>query len=240
VLSDGYYGRDNNVGQHFLPVLRSLGLELDVLVAAAIADGSFALLLRVDNLTEASNANAPGVLYLARRVGEGRYAIDASSLEDGATIARPRLRFAGFVAAPYWATTFEPRVLPIVLPLGNSRIAVDFVLGALALRTDGSNGTIAGAFPVDELVTVASAITCAGDATGDQVISTVRQIPDLVLGAPNLQDTTKTCDAISFGFGFTARPIPPQDDAEVTTIPLAPPPCPADAGADSVADASAD
>ena len=32
---------------------------------------------------------------------------------------------------------------------------------------------------------------------------------DLVLGAPNMQDETRTCDAISFGFAFTMKPTTP-------------------------------
>lgn len=57
VLADGNDGRDNNVGHHVVEV--SLDRPLDVSIAKAIADGSFALLTRIDNFTELNNANAP-------------------------------------------------------------------------------------------------------------------------------------------------------------------------------------
>ena len=79
--------------------------------------------------------------------------------------------------------------------------------------------------------------------TGEFLAAVARTIPDLVLGAPNLQDTTRTCDAISFGFKFATRPIPSQDAAEVREVPLSRPACEAtaaDAGTEAATDASAD
>jgi hypothetical protein len=54
---------------------------------------------------------------------------------------------------------------------------------------------------------------------------------DLVLGKPQLQDPSVTCNAISLGVGFTAKPVQAPTSAVAPPAP-GPNPCdPVDAGA---------
>jgi hypothetical protein len=62
---------------------------------------------------------------------------------------------------------------------------------------------------------------CPGDATYDQVIAGVAQGADLVFGAPQLQDPTRDCDAMSIGIAITMAPAAPP-----TTVVPSPPPAP--------------
>lgn len=246
VLADGNDGADNNVGQHVVGAARTKNLPVDTFLARALAEGTFALLLRVENLTTVDNASAPAALYLAHRVGEDRFAIDPSTLEDQTSIARPRLRLDGHVTAGYWSTRFSPRAFPVQLPIGTARLDLTPTIVAISMRTDGTAGTIAGALHTAGLLSTIPTINgalCGGTVELDALLAAARNSSDLVLGAPNLQDTTRTCDATSFGFGFEMRPIPSHDAAPVAPVPPTAPRCsetPADAGAEDVTDAPSD
>ena len=62
---------------------------------------------------------------------------------------------------------------------------------------------------------------CPGTPIYDSLLSSVRQYPDLVADAPNLQDINVTCDALSVGIGFEVVPMQP-----VTNVAAPPPPGP--------------
>lgn len=245
-LADGNNGTDNNVGQHVVGAARAKNLPVDAFVARALAEGTFALLLRVENFTTVDNANAPGALYLAHRVGEDRFAIDPSTLEDRTSIARPRLRFDGHVTAGYWSTRFAPHAVAVQLPIGTARLDSSPTIVAISMRTDGTGGTIAGAIPTAGLVSAIPTITetlCGRAVELDALLAAARNSSDVVLGAPNLQDTTRVCEATSFGFGFEMRPIASHDAAPLAPVPPTAPRCPetpADAGGEDVTDTGTD
>jgi len=219
VLADGNGGIDNNFGQHVMAVVRSLKADSEEAINAQIASGGFTVLLRLEvSDGGAEQSISTGALYVAGPLGttptfteSDHWPIDSSSLVDGATIGKPKTSFTnGWVSHGYWASgdlgssTYE---LPFL-----GRATVPMQAGVVTVKlSDGTDGTIAGAA---DTTLLKDAITptmkafgiCPGNATYDQVVETLTQSADLTGGAPQLQDTSRECNAVSIGVGFTMKP----------------------------------
>jgi hypothetical protein len=226
VLADGNEGRDNNFGQHVMSVIKSLKADAEDAVTNAVKDGSFTLLLKIDNFTATDNGKAPGAIYVANDFNDKKSAptfgasetgwkiVDAS-LTDGKTIANPKLTFPNaYISNGYWVSgDFGTGRINLNISLSGADISLPIDSGIITLKVaDGTDGTIAGAMNIDALREALTPVAkrfgiCPGNATYEQVISTLTQSADLVSGAPKLQDTSKTCDAISIALGFTAKQI---------------------------------
>lgn len=230
VLADGDDGRDNNYGQHVLAVLRSIESDVQAVADAQITNGSRTLLLRLDNVTGIDDPSVPGALYVAGDRGsppawDGAdvWPIDSSSLDAD---DRPLAVFPkGYLIGGFWVSDAIGTTIPFPLPglLGMaSPVPLEGAVIAVDVKT-GANGTIGGAVAVERLLTAyrpsfESLGFCAGSSTWDQLVATITQSTDLVSGAPQLQDTSRTCDAISIGLGFVAAPVQPP-----TSIVIPPP-----------------
>jgi len=240
VLTDGNLGIDNNFGQHTMSVLKSLKADVEEAGNAAIAAGKRTLLLRLENVGPNDNSKVPGALYLAGAMSSGvvpnfdstdLWPIDTRSLVDGGSVDKPTASFPnGYMAGGVWVSG----------PIGggaSADVEIPAFDGALRLKlkqavisvdvASGAMGVIAGAVAVSDLQTeftkfAKSAGICPGNATYDQIISTMTGSVDLSVGAPNLQDTTRECDAVSVGLGFTMKPTGTPTSAK------APPPPPPD------------
>lgn len=241
VLQDGNQGRDNNFGQHVMSVIKSLKADAEDAVTAAVKDGSFTLLMKIENFTTGDNANSPASVYVANdfkdkmgtptfAAGETGWKIVDASLTDGKTIGTPKLTFpTGYIANGYWVSgDFGTGRINLNISLSGADISLPIDSGVISFKVaDGTDGTIAGAMNIKALEEALSPVAkrfgiCPGNATYEQVISTLTQSADLVSGAPGLQDTTKTCDAISIALGFTAKPIGDHSAAPIkvsTTMP---------------------
>jgi hypothetical protein len=143
----------------------------------------------------------------------------------------PKLTFPdGYMAAGTWVSgTFGTGTVTLPLTIG-VLTTLPLEAGILTFHvSDGLNGTIAGAVDPGHLE---DALTpwletfglCPGNATFDQVVLTMTESADLVTGAPELQDTTVTCNAISVGLGFELAPVQPPTTISPTPTP-APGPC---------------
>jgi hypothetical protein len=238
VLADGNAGRDNNFGQHVMSVIKSLKADAEDAVTNAVKDGSFTLLIQIDNYTTDDNAKAPAKVYVANDFNDKKSAptfsetetgwkiVDAS-LVDGKTIGNPKLVFPdAYIAGGYWVSgDFGKGRINLNISLSGADISLPIDSGIITFKVaDGSDGTIAGAMNIEALREALTPVAkrfgiCPGNATYEQVISTLTQSADLVSAAPGLQDTSKTCDAISIALGFTAKkagdhstaPIKPTD-----------------------------
>ncbi|MGZ3420020.1 MAG: hypothetical protein ACXWUG_09590 [Polyangiales bacterium] len=222
VLQDGNLGRDNNFGQHVMAVIKSLKADAEDAVTQAVTDGKFTLLLRIDNFTAGDNGSAPGKLYVANDFNAGKSAptfsdtetgwqIVDGSLVDGKTIGNPKLKFdTAYISNGYWVSgDFGAGRIELSISLSGADITLPIDSGIITMKTDGTDGTIAGAMNTtalqDALTPVAKKFgICPGNATYDQVVQTLTQSADLVSGKPNLQDTTVECNAISIALGFNA------------------------------------
>jgi len=240
-LTDGNGGRDNNFGQHVMSVIKSLKSDAEEAVTGAITDGSFTLLLKLENFTAEDNNKVKGYLYVANdfkdkasaptfAAGETGWKILDASLVDGKSIQNPKLQFEGYVANGYWVSgDFGKGTINLAISLSGAEISLPIDSGVISFKiADGKDGTIAGAMNTGKLEEALSPVAkrfgiCPGNATYEQVVSTLTQSADLVTGAPNLQDKTVTCNAISIALGFTVKEIGDHSTAPVKVSEVAPP-----------------
>ena len=221
VLTDGELGRDNNFGQHFMAVVKSLKADAEDSVTELIRSGRATLLLRLDNVGPTDNASVPGSLFLAgglggtpREDGTDKWPIDASSI-DSAKEARAKFP-KGYMAGGVWVSG-ELGTTSATIPLPSFGATWMIPMESVVISFDvatGSMGTIAGATQSTKFVEAITPMMkqwgiCPGNATFDQIAATVMQSSDLVSGAKSLQDTTRECNALSIGIGFLAVPAAP-------------------------------
>ena len=236
ILADGTAGIDNNFGGHFMQVVKSLKSDAEDATNLGVTNGTYTLLIRLDNVGPGDNARVPGALYVGRNLGttptfteKDVWPVTSDSLVDGATIAVSKFSFPnGYMSGGVWVNDdfgAASSDLPVpffsgilTLPLQSSVVAFDTKGGSVGMI---AGGVLTEAFKAAMTPGLKSFGLCPGNATYDQVVDTLTQSADLVGGAPRLQDTTKTCDAISIGIGFI-----PQPTGAPTSVasPLPPPP----------------
>ncbi len=236
-LVDGNNGIDNNFGGHVMQTIKSLKSDAEDAVTKTITDGKFTLILRVDNWSDSGDVqSAPGKLYIANEFNDGKSAptftaadiwkVNAASLTDGKDLTKPKLSFdKAYISGGYWVSgDFGTETINLSINLSGADISLPIDSGIITVKQNGDDGTIAGAMNnkklQDALTPVAKKFgICPGNATYDQVVTTLTQSADLVSGAPNLQDPKVECNAISIAIGFTMKPT-----GEPKEIYTAPPP----------------
>ena len=246
ILTDGVGGIDNNFGARLVATLESFNdfgytpdsgpppRPLDEQVDDQLKHGSETVLLRIDNAFDDDEASAPGALFAVAALPSGSpgstdsWPVYADSLVGSVDLARPRIVFPnGYVAGGTWVSGVANSRFEIPMTFGGSvdeRIAWPIDAGLIAFRLVGGRGTLAGAMDVESLKAALTPVAakfgiCPGNATFEQIASTLRQSADLVLGAPQLQDPTRTCDALSVGIGIEMVPAKPP----TTVVPRPPP-----------------
>jgi hypothetical protein len=245
ILTDGNGGRDDNFGGHVMQVMAQLQSGIEDSQNQAIANGGTTLILRLDNVGAGDNAHVPGALYATGPLANGStprfdgsdiYRVLASSLTDGVTIGSAKATFpGGYMTGGVWVSGLPSPSAVALLPLaifGGVPIPVSSPIVSFRVA-DGSEGTIAGAVGVGAFTNALAAWApafgiCPSSSTYQQIVITMTQSADLVLGAPQLQNPAVTCDAISLGIGFTTRPV-----LVSTTAAPAPPPAPDLCGSDA-------
>jgi hypothetical protein len=229
-LTDGVDGIDNAFGQHVMSVIKSIKSDAEQVANDEIANGGYTLLLRIDGASAADNASAPGALYAAgAHAGKPTFTADdkwpvwSTTLSDGVDLEKPLRKFPlGYVRNGTWVSGEigegpEPIWFPLFGPLEmnmSTLLSVDLASG---------KGTLAGALPSTELVRMGTRWAgkfgmCKGEPGFDSVMSMLEGMSDLVLAAPDLQDPSRPCNAVSVGIGFQLAPVAPP-----TTV-IAPPP----------------
>ncbi|MFI5299951.1 MAG: hypothetical protein ACHREM_17830 [Polyangiales bacterium] len=249
-LMDGNGGIDNNFGQHVMPVIHDFKADVEQALNQAIASGKSTVILRLDNVGPADNANVPGALYLTGAFSTGSagaptptftasdaWPIDPSSLVDGKTIAQPKVVFAqGYMAGGLWVSgPVGANAVDLALLLGGLGSTLPIESPTLVASLDGSTqGTIAGAITTATLQTALTPVArrlgiCPGSTIYQDVVSTLSSAADLVSGGAQLQDVTTVCDAIAIGIGFDVTPTGEPTKVAATGATTATDPC-ADAG----------
>ena len=94
--------------------------------------------------------------------------------------------------------------------LSGSDVSLPVESAIVAVKLDGSNGTIAGAVDTAKLQAGLAPVArrlglCEGNTAYQEVVKTLSLAADLVAGAPQLQNTAVECDAISLGYGFSMK-----------------------------------
>lgn len=220
ILADGNGGIDNNFGGHVMQTIKGLKSDAEDQVNQSIQKGTFTLLLKIDNFTTADNNSAPGAIYIANDFNGGAtpptftpadvWKITDASLADGKSITNPKLSFPdGYIANGKWVSgNFGTGTIQLQITLSGASISLPIESGIVVVAVDGSDGTIAGAMDTAQLKEALTPVAerfgiCPGNATFDQVVTTLTQSADLVSGAPKLQDTSRDCNAISIAIGFS-------------------------------------
>ncbi|MFI5299321.1 MAG: hypothetical protein ACHREM_14600 [Polyangiales bacterium] len=229
VLVDGNGGIDNNFGSQVMTVISSLKSDAEATVNASITAGKFTLLLRLQNVspTFADGTGVSGEVYVANGATgftptfttADTWPVLTSSLTDTTKVGdktNAKLTFpGGYISNGYWVSgPFGSGTINLEISLSGADIVLPIESGVITVKlSDGSDGTIAGAVDTGQLKTALTPVAekfgiCPGNSTFDSVVKTLQESADLVSAAvgTQLQDPTKTCDAISIALGFTMKP----------------------------------
>jgi len=241
-LQDGPGGVDNNFGQHVLAAVQSVKPDAEPFVNDGIVSGRYTILLRLDDVGDGDDSSVPGAIYLAGDFGGGttkptfstadKWPINPLSLSDGKTVTQPKVTFPkGYVRASTWVSGgLGDQTVDLGPVLSGSDVSLPIESAVVAVNLDGSNGTIAGAVRTSSIETGLAPVAarlglCPSDPTYQDVVKTLSLAADLVAGAPQLQDTTVECNAISIGYGFTMKPTGVPDSLMAAATEPAPDTC---------------
>jgi len=243
-LVDGTRCRDNNFGHHVVALLKISSSGFEQRLINSLLDGGNTLILRIDDVDDGpDDPYAPAKFYRADALKGAKW--DGSDLREivsdtvlDDSIEKPRTFFdKGYIKDNVWVSG-DPELKSLLLPVSSSLfvpLTLDGARITLELTPDhtgGKRGTIAGAIPLKGIESLlnpvaASAGFCPGSGLYQSLWNSFQQFPDLVIGAPNMQDTTQVCDGISLGFSFDVGSIQPVTKL-VAPAPGTPDPC--DAG----------
>jgi hypothetical protein len=236
-LVDGNGGIDNNYGSQLIPMLQSLSTSIESQANAQITNGAASMVLRLQNFdpTLADSTNVPGELYVVGAPGftptfasSDAWPVSSTSLASPSSVGAPSNALArfphGFVKGGHWVSgTLGEAAVPVVVPIGFGPVSLPLASPFVTFKlSDGSDGTLAGAARASDfvagIVPIAESLgICPSDPNFQSIALSFTQASDLVIGAPSLQDTSKTCDAISIALGFTVVPVAPSTKVHVAT-----------------------
>lgn len=247
-LVDGDRCRDNNFGSQVMALVATYNNKVESKTNTSLQGGSGSLALVLSDVDNgADDGFAPGALYRLAALKAGvTPAWDGTDVrqvtDDSVTnldLSQPLVRFAkGYVAGNVWVSG-EPSSFSLAFGVGGTPLVLPLESGSITIPLDDTHtfspkpalivGAISAANITDAMKPVAEAAglcpTGPSQVFYDGLISTLQTFPDVVMGAPNLQDTTKTCDGISMGLGFDLAPIQPLTQI-VAATPPGPSSCP--------------
>ncbi|MBL8716665.1 MAG: hypothetical protein JNL79_11750 [Myxococcales bacterium] len=248
VLLDGDLCRDNNFGARFLGLLvagTKSSFESDTVTS--LLGGSATWVLKLEDVGEGDDdPYVPGAFYVTTST-DTPPKFDGTETRDiladsviGGDLGTPVTRFEkGYLRGGTWVSgELGPATLRIPFggkgsaPLGFSAMVMTTRLSTD--RTKAGGGVLAGVMSVPAFEAFLSPIAadakiCPGEPLYKSIVGAIARYPDLSLGAPSLQDPTRTCDGVSMGLGFELAPILPP-----TRVVALPPPASncGDAGTD--------
>ncbi len=227
-LIDGNGCRDNNFGAQVVPLVGVYNAVFEDESNAAIKRGIGTLILRLDDVDD--GPDDPFVrarLYKTSNFkGPGEPLWDGNDLRDvtddsvtGGDLEKPNVRFdSGWIAGNVWVSG-DGVPLDMPLPLANITMTFPLTAGRMTLElapdhSGGKLGQVVGALPRTKLDQVVSRIgdwagICKGSSLYDALITNISRYCDVVIGAPDLQSTSTTCDGLSFAIGYTTTAVLP-------------------------------
>lgn len=249
-LLDGYGCRDNNFGRHVVALLNLSSDGFETRLNEGLLQGNSTWIIRLDDVDDgADDAYAPAKLYRADGSKSAGFKWDGTDVRKVLTdslrerdLEKPSAEFlGGYLRGNVWVSG-EPELKTIALPLSASTFAplvleaarISLVLDAA--HKNGTKGVIAGALPVKTIDSLLAPVAkssgfCPETSLYKSLLRSVQRFPDVVIGAPNLQNLAVECDGISLGLGFDVAPIQPV--TELVDPPRSEPdPC-TDGGVDS-------
>lgn len=221
VHADGTDGIDNAFGKSIIGGLITAILPEPTLEANdAIDGGSFTLMLKLDKLGTGPNySGIKTALYGGGNLraepkwdGTDEWPVLYELLEGG-DIDKPKIVFSdSYVADRTWVGKADK--LNIAIDISGAALSLDInhAIISMDLHADNKgakNGIIGGVLHTDDLIDTISRVACkfAGDIDLEQM-----GVAEVLAGASDImadgtQDPDKTCDGISIGLGFEAKPL---------------------------------
>ena len=223
-LTDGDGCADNNFGHHVIGLIKLSSSGFEQRLNSGLLDGNNTWIVRIDDLDDGEDdAYAPARFYrsatLPKPKWDGTDAFDVldDSVLDG-SLDKPRVAFPrGYVRGNVWVSG-EPELRNFTLPLSDT-VLVPLTLDAATVtfkltpdHSSGSRGVLSGAIPLATIDTLlypvaTNAGICPGSGLYVSLWNSIQRFPDVVIGAPNLQNTSRQCNGISLGIGLDGAPV---------------------------------
>lgn len=213
-LVDGQAGIDNLFGGTFMSIMKSLQSDVEELTNKAVAAGGYTLVLRLDDVSTASDdAYAPGALFLVGRKEKASFAADekwpvaGTSLEPIATFP------AGYVTHGTWVSGDLGTELPhVAVPMAGDALVAPLYGGVLTLDLAAGEGMMAGALRTADFAEMLKPYfkrfgICPGDDSFAGLVNLVTGTADALATLPLSSDPSRNCDAMSLGVAFTVKPM---------------------------------
>ncbi len=228
IQPDGNGGIDNSFGANLLGLITTLAADASDSVNESITDGDFTVILRMSTL--GSGAEQKGIaadLFGGAKLGSTP-AFDGSDvwpvmselLNDPADINSSKVKFgSSFVTGGTWYSG-TPGTLSLALSVSGFTLTLNIrqaiistkITGAGTAAAAGSDGIIGGVLDTEELVSELKKVAgtfdeslCDG-STFESIASSIRAASDIMADGTN-GDSSKTCDGISIGLGFSAKAV---------------------------------
>jgi hypothetical protein len=229
VLVDGDRCRDNNFGAQIMGLVTTFNTNVESNTTASILNGSGTIGIVIDDVDEGvDDGFAPGMVYsldsLPKAATPTWDGTDVRKVTDDSVqnldIKQPRVSFPhGYIRGNVWVSG-DGQAFNLPFGLGGTALVLPLQAGRFTVPLDAahekspSQSVVVGAIALSDLEAAmkpvaASAGLCPGNPLYDGLITKMLTFPDVVVGAPNLQDTTKSCDGLSVGLGFDLAPIQP-------------------------------
>ncbi len=223
VYPDGIDGRDNSFGKNVLPIYLGIASDFEGKVNEKIAAGEFTVLLSLDKLgsSDAYNPLLTKVYDGAPLEGPPKFdgtdvwPVKPETLNNAADITTAKVTFdeSYLVDNTFVTRPVGTLVIPNLL-FGSDPITIHEAVVTMKLdaaHKNATEGVISGVLDTAELT--AQLRTAAGrfdpslceGATIESIVAQFEQASDIL--KDGTQDTTKTCDGISIGLGFTASVV---------------------------------
>lgn len=228
VYLDGHDGIDNSFGKNILPILTSLASDASAQENAAIADGQFTVLLRIQGLEPGAAGSFDAQLFTGA-IPEGAppawqggdvWSVQSDSLQGG-DLAHPVAALPGSQltvdpsGARVWQTGCLGAELRLSLMLGGLPVVIlpiQHVRISMLLSEDNTHATsgrIGGILDSEQLISELAKwvgafdpTLCPPSTTFESIAQQIRQGSDILVNGT--QDPARTCNAISIGLGFEA------------------------------------
>lgn len=230
-VRDGKSCRDNNFGSQVVPLLNVYNDKFENDTNAGLTTtGSATLMFELDDLSDgADDAYVPGKLFLLEKTpapawdGTDSRAVLPRSVSGGevktALVTFPK----GYLHGNVWVSG-DPQSFQTAIPIGKpgELMTMDVVHTVISMKLNDAHagavdgtGVMAGAIPTSSMEAflrpflLTQTTFCPASSQYDIFMNKVVTFADVVVGAPSLQDASKSCDGISFGIGFNMAPVAP-------------------------------
>jgi hypothetical protein len=222
---DGNDGIDNSFGKNILPILLGPAPDISMLANAAITNGEFTVMLKMEGLGMETNCNPMNTLLYGganrgappKWDGNDAWPVAVELLNNG-DINAPKISFPkSYVVGNTWVSGTSGTVslglsfqgLTFTVNVNRAIIAVDLAED----HKSGMNGTIAGIIETEALVEEVKRVAGAFEPSlCDPNSPLLLSFLDGIRGASDImldgtQDPTKTCNGISIGLGFNGKVV---------------------------------